>query len=107
MFQLYQSYDVDCLGAVAFAVVLTLRYVMLQAFYQAYATPLWDVPGPWPAKFTHLWQLQAVYARSFHNVKVALHKRHGLLLHARSCLSDALLNKSRTDSTNRPPGVQY
>lgn len=64
-----------------FIIIVLLLYAIVRAIYQAYATPLRDIPGPWLAKYTRLWQLQTVNARSFHNVNIALHKKHGPLYH--------------------------
>ena len=63
MFHFHRPHGTNCPWAVAFVVVLAVLYVLIEALYQAYTKPLWDAPGLWSAKFTRLWQLQAVYAR--------------------------------------------
>ena len=48
-----------------------------QAFYLAYATPLRHIPGPWYAKFTHLWlKVQNLRGRRIFYIH-ELHARYG------------------------------
>ena len=46
--------------------------------YDAYATPLRRVPGPWWAKFTRLWHVKAVASRSFEKINIDLHRKYGM-----------------------------
>ena len=57
-------------------VALVFAYVC-NVLYQAYATPLRDIPGPWLAKFTRFWLFKAVAGRSFHLVNIDLHRKYG------------------------------
>lgn len=50
---------------------------ILRGLTGAYKTSLHDVPGPWFAKFSRLWLLQAYNARSFHRTNLSLHRQYG------------------------------
>ena len=54
-----------------------LACIILRAFYQAYKPTVRDIPGPWLAKYTRLWQLYAVYSRKFEKINVQLHRKYG------------------------------
>ncbi len=77
MFVYYRFDSFEPFWAFFLLVVVLILYFIVRALHQAYATPLRDVPGPWLARYTRLWQLQAVNARSFHKVNIALHKKYG------------------------------
>lgn len=49
----------------------------LYALYNAYATPLRHVPGPFWAKFSRLWILGAVVSRKWDRIILDLHKKYG------------------------------
>jgi cytochrome P450 len=56
---------------------ITKTNTLPQSFYHAYATPLRKVPGPWYAKFTHLWlKIQVLGGRRVHYIHT-LHQRYG------------------------------
>ena len=55
-------------------------YLLVRALYRAYATPLRNVPGPWLAKYSRLWQLYAVYSRRFEKTNIQLHHQYGFSL---------------------------
>ncbi|KAG8526139.1 uncharacterized protein KY384_000132 [Bacidia gigantensis] len=50
---------------------------ILNTLYQAYATPLRDIPGPWLAKLTRFWLFNANIQRNFHSTNVNLHRTYG------------------------------
>jgi hypothetical protein len=52
-------------------------YALFRTLYDAYATPLRDVPGPWLAKFTRLWLFQAIRSREYQKINIELHQKHG------------------------------
>lgn len=52
-------------------------YTIFRTLYSAYATPLRDVPGPWLAKFTRLWLLQAIRSREYQKINLQLHQKYG------------------------------
>ena len=58
-------------------ILLPLSAFIVRAIYQAYATALRDIPGPWQAKFTRLWLLRAISSRSFQKINLDLHRRYG------------------------------
>ncbi|MCJ1278735.1 hypothetical protein MMC21_006552 [Puttea exsequens] len=58
-------------------VALALIPLALHTLYQAYATPLRHIPGPFFAKFTRLWILRAVASRRWDRKNIELHKKYG------------------------------
>ena len=61
----------------SFYIALLIIPLFLHTFYQAYATPLRNVPGPWIAKFTRLWLLRAINSREYQRINVELHRKYG------------------------------
>ena len=70
----------SAMSASSIMVLLTFTAFMIHALLQAYHTPLRDIPGPWLAKFTRLWLLQAYASRSFQNINLDLHRSLGPLI---------------------------
>lgn len=60
--------------------LLPFFVIILRAIYQAYFTTLRDIPGPWQARFTRLWLLNAISSRSFHTINLDLHRKYGTLV---------------------------
>ena len=52
-------------------------WTLFSKLYQAYASPLRDVQGPWLARFTRLWYAMSAYSRKSHEIHVDLHKKYG------------------------------
>lgn len=77
MFQLSLISELGLLRGTLLLIFLLLASVISRALIQAYATPLRDVPGPWLAKFSRVWQLKAVHARTFQKTNLDLHRRYG------------------------------
>lgn len=62
--------------ALWFALALVL-WALFSKLYQAYASPLRDVQGPWLARFTRFWYARSVYSRQGHKINLDLHKKYG------------------------------
>lgn len=62
--------------ALWFALALGL-WIFLSKLYQAYASPLRDVQGPWLARFTRFWYARSTYSRQGHKINMDLHKKYG------------------------------
>ncbi|KAJ4341861.1 hypothetical protein N0V87_001526 [Didymella glomerata] len=59
-------------GFTALLALGVVRYV-----YQTLTSPLRDVPGPFLARFTRLWELWAICKHETATLNIALHKRYG------------------------------
>ncbi|KAK4690313.1 hypothetical protein P7C71_g6448, partial [Lecanoromycetidae sp. Uapishka_2] len=59
-----------------YASIALILYI-LYTIYQAYATPLRSVPGPFLAKFTRLWLAKAIASRKFDQINIELHRKYG------------------------------
>ncbi|KAE9368985.1 cytochrome P450 [Stipitochalara longipes BDJ] len=72
-----QTQNFLCLTPISAGILLVVVGYLLYIFYHAYATPLRNVPGPWYAKFTHLWlKVQVLGGRRVHYIH-ELHQRYG------------------------------
>ena len=60
-----------------FYCILALIPYSLYTIYQAYATPLRNIPGPWLAKFTRLWLFRAIASRKWDQINIELHRKYG------------------------------
>ena len=58
----------------ALALMLWTLFIKL---YQAYASPLRDVQGPWLARFTRFWYAKSTYSRQGHKINMDLHNKYG------------------------------
>ena len=56
---------------------LLLCFILLRA-WQALRDPLRNVPGPFLARFTRLWELHAIRQPSFEKRHLELHQRYGI-----------------------------
>ncbi|KAL8829801.1 MAG: hypothetical protein Q9191_001804 [Dirinaria sp. TL-2023a] len=56
---------------------LAILPLVIQTLYNAYATPLRRVPGPWLAKFTRFWLFRAINSRKFESINLELHRKYG------------------------------
>lgn len=52
-------------------------YAVSRTLYDAYATPLRDIPGPWLAKFTRFWLFRAINTRKYQHINIDLHRKYG------------------------------
>ena len=68
------------ISASSLLVLLAIVAIVVRALFQAYRTPLRDIPGPWMAKFTRLWLLRAYASRSFQKTSLDLHRKLGLIV---------------------------
>ena len=60
-----------------FILACWLIFVTARTLIKAYRPPLSDIPGPWIAKFTRLWLMQAINTRSWDKINIRLHRRYG------------------------------
>lgn len=58
------------------AVVLLCR-VLLGVFYNLVLNPLRSIPGPFLARFTRLWELNAAFRGRMQEELIEMHKQHG------------------------------
>ena len=47
--------------------------------YNAYTSPLRDVPGPWLARVTRFWLAKAIAAGDFEQTNIKLHQKYGMM----------------------------
>lgn len=59
-------------GFTALLVLGVVRYL-----YQTLTSPLRDVPGPFLARFTRLWEIQAVLKHDSPTFNITLHEQYG------------------------------
>ena len=60
-----------------FFVLLALGAIVLRFLYITFTDPLRDVPGPFIARYTRLWELQQFRKGHFERINIDLHKQHG------------------------------
>lgn len=61
----------------AYGVIVFLAFVVLRYVYQTLTSPLRRVPGPLLARFTRLWELQAIRKHENAALNIALHEKYG------------------------------
>lgn len=72
--------DLNALSiALCFTLALVL-YTLVSKIYQAYASPLRDVQGPWLARFTRFWYVRSAYSRQSHKIHMDLHHKYGSIV---------------------------
>lgn len=54
-----------------------LAFAVLRYIYQTLTSPLRHVPGPFLARFTRLWELQAICKQENAALNIALHEKYG------------------------------
>lgn len=57
--------------------IAALSLAVLFLLYQWLADPLVQVPGPFLARFTRLWEYQKLCEKRFSKINIDLHKRYG------------------------------
>ena len=62
----------------------SLAFVVLTIIRRRYFSPISDIPGPFLASFSVLWQIKHVLKGHTEQVTIAEHKKHGGLIFARS-----------------------
>lgn len=75
----------DFTKAASLLLLLPLAYIAVIGIYRVYDSlfgRLRNVPGPWLAKYTGLWELQAIAHGDFEQKNIALHKQHGIHFHS-------------------------
>lgn len=60
-----------------YSVLAIFLIFVAQSVYQILASPLRSVPGPFLARFTRLWELQAIRKQDNAILNIALHERYG------------------------------
>ena len=67
----------NAISVALWLILALLLWTLLRKLYQAYASPLRDVQGPWLARFTRLWYLRTTYSRQGHKIIMNLHDKYG------------------------------
>lgn len=65
------------LGVGTYAVLLLAAYVVSVAIRRRYFSPISDIPGPFLASFSTLWEIWEVIAGHIEVTVIALHEKHG------------------------------
>lgn len=59
--------------------LLLVCAVLAGAIFRRYWTPIRDIPGPFLASFSSLWQIHQLWKGHTEEEIIKLHKRHGML----------------------------
>src|SRR5690242_3356266 len=60
-----------------YGIVAVFAFAVVRYLYQTLTSPLRNVPGPFLARFTRLWELQAIRKHDNPTLNIALHERYG------------------------------
>ncbi|PMD47216.1 putative P450 monooxygenase [Hyaloscypha variabilis F] len=60
-----------------YLLLATLAVIICYVFYQFFLSPLRNVPGPYLARFTRLWELNSLRAGNFQRTQIAYHEKYG------------------------------
>lgn len=60
-----------------FGIVAVCAFALVRYLYQTLTSPLRNVPGPFLARFTRLWELQAIRKHDNAALNIALHDKYG------------------------------
>lgn len=63
-----------------YVAIVPVGYLIIKLFQRIHASlfgPLRNVPGPWLARYTKLWELSAVWRGDIEKQNIELHKHHG------------------------------
>lgn len=71
------SFVLDILSKPANLALAAFVFGIILIAYRFLSDPLKGVPGPLLARFTKLWQLQALHKGQFEKVNIELHKKYG------------------------------
>lgn len=74
------SHYVTVSNVVLLALSLAGLKVLSRIIYNLFISPLRDIPGPFWARITRLWELQHVYSGKMPETLIALHAKHGEFL---------------------------
>jgi hypothetical protein len=69
---------------------VVLGYIVLHATYVYFLSPLKEVPGPFLARLTRLWELREVTGGKSHQTYIDLHKKHGTLPFVNQLISNRI-----------------
>lgn len=69
---------VDMLGLRWVVALLLICFVVVRAILRRYWTPIADIPGPFLASFSKLWQVYHLWKGHVEEELIALHKKHGM-----------------------------
>lgn len=53
---------------------------LLLSVYRSFTSPLKNIPGPWPARFSKLWYFESVRKGNFEEKNIMLHRKYGNLV---------------------------
>ena len=67
-------------GGFGTAGAVALGLVVARAVYRRYFTSIRDIPGPFLASFSHLWQVYQLWKGHIEEETIRLHKKHGQYL---------------------------
>lgn len=62
-----------------YGIVAVVAFAVFKYIYQTLTSPLRNVPGPFLARFTRLWEIQAIRKHENAALNIALHEKYGLL----------------------------
>ncbi|KAK7726292.1 hypothetical protein SLS57_003378 [Botryosphaeria dothidea] len=66
-----------------YVAIVPVGYLIIKLFQRIHASlfgPLRNVPGPWLARYTKLWELSAVWRGDIEKQNIELHKHHGKIV---------------------------
>ena len=72
--------DFNALDAALWITLALVLYTLVSKLYQAYASPLKDVRGPWLARYTRFWYARSTFSRQSHKIHMDLHKKYGQIV---------------------------
>ena len=59
---------------------LALLLPVVYSLLKAYNSPLRSVPGPWLARYTSIWLINAIGSRDYHQINIRLHQKYGAVV---------------------------
>lgn len=72
------------LGSYALAIVASTTLLLFcVAVRRRYFSPISNIPGPWLASFSVLWEVYEVIVGHIEVSVIALHRKHGMNVHGR------------------------
>lgn len=65
------------IGVVTYAISLLVVYIVFVAIRRRYFSAISDIPGPFLASFSSLWEIWEIIAGHVEVTVIALHEKHG------------------------------
>ena len=72
--------DLNAIGISLCFILALVLCTLVSKVYQACASPLKDVQGPWLARFTRFWYVRSAYSRQSHKIHMDLHHKYGSIV---------------------------